>query len=113
MGIIVAIGIVVIAIALIGMFVTYDQGQQEIRQQEKESSDIINERIKEDLDVTVDVGGNMSFHGSGMDDSEIVGMMIVCDDGTMHTEEMQLEQGELRDVTNMTERMEGFCGEDP
>ncbi len=93
MGIIVAIGIVVIAITIIGMFVTYNNSQSVISQQKEESNMIQNERVKEDIAVKLvfnhtgsDSTMNLIMNNTWGDASAVSGLMIKCDDGRIFTE---------------------------
>ncbi len=84
MIVLVIVAMVIIFLA-IGSAGNYFLHRDDVAQTREESAETINERMREDITASLDTGGNIVIDDRWDGGSEIQGIMIRCDNGTMFT----------------------------
>ena len=89
----VAIGVVIVAMLLMGMFIVYNEERDRIEGIRKDAAATQNDRQKEDLTIVVDEDGNTTITNEWASTTTVRGLMVRCPDGTMVTEEAEFDVG--------------------
>ena len=105
----VAVGVVVIGVLIMGMFVMYNDERDRIAQNRETSTEIQGDRIREDVDATLGLDGNINFTNDWGAATQVTGIMVRCDDGRVITsdEDVRIPStgGVISNETDMDDRI--------
>ena len=82
--IVVAIGIIVIAMFTLTLFLTYDEERAKITEVEERATQHGNFRLREDIDVVQD-NGTITIDNKWIEETRITGVIVKCDNNSTQT----------------------------
>ena len=82
--IILAIGIIVIAMFALALFATYDEERTRVTEAEETASQNENDRVREEIDP-VFINGTVTISNEWLGETQIMGIIVECDNGTRLT----------------------------
>ena len=83
-----AIGLVIMAVLIMGMFIMYNDERDRIAQQRETSTEIQGERIREDIGMQIGIDGSINFTNDWGAATSVEGIMVRCDNGTVITSDI-------------------------
>ena len=116
--IVLAIVITVMFFIVMASLMDYNDKRDDIAQIQEESTNVQNERVKESLNVELDMGTLLLKidNTSGVETS-VIGIKVECEDGTVHTEKFDMDISPSGDIDLATQQqirammndLEGRC----
>lgn len=82
--IIVAVGVIVVAMFSLALFAAYDSERSRVVEAQQRASHLDNLRIREDMEAVTD-GDAVTIHDRSGRTSRLTGIAVECDDGTLLT----------------------------
>ena len=82
--IVVAIGIIVIAMFTLALFLAYDEERSKIVEVEEKATQHENFRLREDIEITSN-NGTISIDNKWTEETRITGVVVKCDDNSTKT----------------------------